>query len=287
VAFATNIGTGHAINQDAGGAWVWCRADGTTASLTVVADGVSAGRHSEEASRLTVGVIHDLLAPRMEDLSPTIEALIEELRAAATEANHQVAARPHPSIGQADATTLVAAVCVGNEGGGVWCGDSRVYRFSSKGVTRLTQDHSWAETVVSSGLMTAEQATQDPRAHMITRWLGPPDSDDPGIDTFRVRLEPGDTLLCCTDGLYMYFSPPYGAEREMASILASYRADLPAALQRLVDVALSRGGYDNITVAATRLSGLPSSAPDGGSSGEETIELGRLPTSDDRMPEEA
>jgi serine/threonine protein phosphatase PrpC len=84
---------------------------------------------------------------------------------------------------------------------------------------------------------------------MITRWLGPPDEGDPGIESFRFTLEPDDTLLCCTDGLYMYFSPPVAEEDEMARILAEADS-LQAAVDQMVDLAYKRGGHDNITLAA-------------------------------------
>jgi serine/threonine protein phosphatase PrpC len=85
---------------------------------------------------------------------------------------------------------------------------------------------------------------------MITRWLGPPDSDDPGIETFRVTLDPGDSVLCCTDGLYMYFSPPAGSTDEISSVLRQDGLDLQTGLDRLVELAVRRGGHDNITAAA-------------------------------------
>jgi protein phosphatase len=104
--------------------------------------------------------------------------------------------------------------------------------------------------VVSHGIMSAEDAARDPRAHMITRWLGPPAKEDPGIETFRFTLEPGEVVLCCTDGLYMYFAPPAAEEIEMAQTLASFAGNLQGGVDRLVEVALQRGGRDNITAAA-------------------------------------
>lgn len=252
-AFRTDIGHSHSVNQDAGGAWTWIRPDGTPASLIVVADGVSAGRHSEGASKLTVKIIHEGVAPLMEDVTQDVDVLLAKLLETVKVANHQVAQRPHHSVSSADATTIVAALCVRDRGAGVWCGDSRVYRIRDREVVQLTRDHSWAEGVVSHGIMSAEDAARDPRAHMITRWLGPPDQDDPGIEAFRFELEPGAIVMCCTDGLYMYFSAPASNEAEMASVLAQQQDDLQAGIDRLVDIALQRGGRDNITAAAIRV----------------------------------
>jgi PPM family protein phosphatase len=218
-----------------------------------VADGVSAGKHSEDASRLTVEMFHEKLSPLISDPAKSVHELSTLLLETAAAANHQVAQRPHDSVTNADATTLVAAVCVGNEGAGVWCGDSRVYQVSGEYLTRLTTDHSWAEGAVSQGIVSPEDAARDPRAHMITRWLGPPEEEDPGIETFSFELRSGEFLLCCSDGLYMYYAEPFSGEAEMAQLLSQNRSNLQAGLDRLVELALQRGGRDNVTAAAIYL----------------------------------
>lgn len=251
VASSTHIGRSHRKNQDTGGAWTWERPDGVPASLAVVADGVSAGENSERASRLALETIWSTVGPRLE-AGDEIESVLEVLVQAAERASQAIAAQTSHGTGS-DATTLSAAVCIGAEVAGAWCGDSRAYHLSPEGVARLTTDHSWAEGVVSHGLMTAEQAASDPRAHMITRWLGPQEGHPPSVDTFRQQLGPGDALLCCSDGLYMYFIPPEGEEKDMAAILLDGPGDLAARLERLVTISLKRGGHDDITGAAVQV----------------------------------
>jgi protein phosphatase len=218
-----------------------------------VADGVSAGRNSEGASKLAVEVVYDRVAAILQDESIEPSEILRALVEAIKEANHQIAARPHVAVTSADATTIVAAFVIDTVGGGAWVGDSRIYRVSGDMIERLTVDHSWAQGVVSRGLMSEEQAARDPRAHMIMRWLGPPDQDDPGVETFKAVLEPGDIVFCCTDGLYMYFAPPVAREEEMVRVFAAHPDSLSGAIEQLIDSALARGGYDNITVAALRV----------------------------------
>lgn len=255
IAFKTDIGNKHHVNQDAGSAWTWVRDDGTPVSLLAVADGVSAGQHSEAASRLAIDVVYQRLAPVLQDASRDAESTLAVLVDALKEANHQVASRPHFAVANADATTVVVVFIVGTDVAGAWVGDSRVYRVSGGTIEQLTTDHSWAQAVVSRGLMTVDQASRDPRAHMIMRWLGPPDQDDPGVDSFRADVQPGDTLFCCSDGLYGYFAHPVAHEEEMAHVFEAHGPDLQGALDELVETALARGGHDNITVAALRLTG--------------------------------
>lgn len=253
IAFKSEIGRTHQVNQDAGGAWTWVRSDGVPASLLVVADGVSAGRRSEDVSRHVSTFLLERMTPLLQDSRLDPDTLTASLERAVREANHDIATRLSSSPASSDATTLVAAFALGESGGGVWVGDSRVYRLDGSQAEPLTRDHSWAEGAVSAGIMSYEEAASDPRAHMITRWIGLPDRDDPGVDTFRFTLTPGTTVLCCSDGLYGYFSPPISGEHELARVVAAHGGDLPAAAGHLVDLALERGGHDDITVAALRL----------------------------------
>jgi serine/threonine protein phosphatase PrpC len=254
VACATHIGRTHRKNQDSGGAWTWQRPDGSAVSLAVVADGVSSGPTSELASRLAVETVRASIAPIASDPEIDLDGLLAALVAAARRASEEIAGEAAFST-TADATTLAALCCRGRDVAGVWAGDSRVYRVSGREAQLLTRDHSWAEGVVSQGLMTAEQAERDPRAHAITRWLGPQGGGESALDTFRLTLKPGDIVLCCSDGLYGYFGPPLGTPAEMAETLGRPGSDLRSGLDRLVERALQRGGHDDITGAAIQVLG--------------------------------
>jgi serine/threonine protein phosphatase PrpC len=253
IASVTAIGRAHTVNQDAVGAWTWMRAEGQPASLLAVADGVSAGERSEEASREVVDALEARLEVMLRDPEIKLGSIREALLDAAREASGNISLRPRVAPEKADATTLVAIACIGQTGVGIWCGDSRVYQTTASGGIRLlTRDHSWAEGVVSSGLMSRIEAASDPRAHMITRWLGATELPDPGIEMFRFDLSPGDTIVCCSDGLSMYFSPPYGNETEMATALRA-KVGLTESVHRLMTQAADRGGRDDTSIAALRL----------------------------------
>lgn len=255
VAFTTDIGRTHEVNQDAGGAWTWLTPDGTPVSLLVVADGVSAGRKSEEASRLAVRLIEERVEPLVTSGATGIEPLLAALVAAAREANGAISERPRESLARADATTVVALVCVNDQGAGMWCGDSRAYKVAGGKVRPLTRDHSWREEVTTSGVMTREQAQRDPRSRMITRWLGPPDQEDPGIETFRFSLQPRESVVLCSDGLFADFPDQVAREDEIAQVIGQRANDPQAAADQLVATALRNGGRDNITAAILTRSG--------------------------------
>lgn len=248
IAYATEMGRTHAKNQDAGGVWTWEGRDNLPLSLAIVADGVSAGPTSERASRLAVEQLRLAIGDARTHAPPTMDDLIAALTGAAARSSQAIAQQS--TVGPAsDATTLVAAVCLGLEVGLVWAGDSRAYYLHGRQATPVTTDHSWAEGVVQAGVMSAEQAARDPRAHMITRWLGPQDSQPPAIDTVRFTLAPRDAVICCSDGLYAYFSPPSGSEDELTRLLLAPGPDLQGRLEQVVGLALRRGGHDDITGA--------------------------------------
>ena len=255
VACRSHIGLTHRKNQDAGGAWSVQRVNGVPASLVVVADGVSSGATSEQASRLVVDLIRARVKPLLESKETNIDGLLRAVVAAASEASRAIAKQAQPAAGQPDATTVVAAVGIGTQAAGVWCGDSRIYGLRAGSARRLTRDHSWAEGMVQRGLMSAEEAARDARARMITRWLGPQEGGSPGIEAFRASLKVGDALLCCSDGLYAYFEPPHGTEKEMAEAVRGHPEHLERALEELERAALRRGGHDDITAAVMVIGG--------------------------------
>jgi protein phosphatase len=251
VAFGTDIGHHHPVNQDAGGVWSWTLDDGTPLTLAVVADGVSAGKHSEVASALTVELMRQGIEAHHADAGLDADTLYNWLYRAGLEAQIQVAAMPFDSYERANATTLVAVCVLGGHAVGMWCGDSRAYGVTPEGCRQLSRDHSWVNLVVDSGRMSLEQAKRDPRAHVIARWLGvsDPPRHDPGFERFDVELATGDRLLVCSDGLYMYFDRPPAGEQELADLIYQHEDDAQAAVDEMIQRALDRGGFDNITAA--------------------------------------
>jgi len=249
IAFRTDIGRHHPVNQDAGGAWTWQRSDGTPVTLAIVADGVSASERSEEASALAVEVIRAAFEAHWEEREFDSERAMDLLIEAGIDANRRISLLPAKSSDSAGATTLVAACLVSGRAAGIWCGDSRAYGVTLQGSGALTRDHSWLNMTVESGQMSLEEAKADRRSHSISRWMGYHDSlsDDPGFDRFYCDVAPGEWLLLCSDGLHMYFDRSQGGEAELAEIIYRHGEDATGAVEDLVATALDRGGYDNIT----------------------------------------
>ncbi len=126
-------------------------------------------------------------------------------------------------------------------------GDSRLYLVRAANVSRLTRDHSYVGRLVESGIVRSEDAESHPQRHILTAALGSGREVIPDSPPTPVMLEEGDSLVLCTDGLWSLVG-----EQDLGSVV---RAHTPAeACVKLVNMALERGGPDNITLLVLRVS---------------------------------
>ncbi len=136
-------------------------------------------------------------------------------------------------------TTLVAALIHGKSATIVNVGDSRTYSVKKDGVRQLTKDHSLVQMMVSRGELTPEQARNYPGKNLITRAIG----TEPVVecDIFHRRMDAGECLLLCTDGLSNLVD-----EQEILFEVV-HGANKQSSCERLLDIAKYRGAPDNVT----------------------------------------
>lgn len=158
-----------------------------------------------------------------------------------TQANEVVydASRANPDYAGMG-TTMVAAICgdgqvlVGN------VGDSRAYFLDETGMRQITEDHSLVTELMKRGDLTPYQASRHPSRNVITRAMGADATVQ--CDTFAETVKPGNYLLLCSDGLIREVTEP-------EIYYEVFQAEHPeTACARLLEMAKSRGGRDNITV---------------------------------------
>ncbi|QNE34533.1 PP2C family protein-serine/threonine phosphatase [Leifsonia shinshuensis] len=205
----------------------------------VVADGMGGHARGDVASRTAV-----------ESLARTLPAgatpTPEEVITAIDEANAAVRALSDAEeTGAAVAgTTLtgVVRVRVPERAAEEWMvvnvGDSRVYGWDGRQLSRLTVDHSAVQELVDAGLISPEQAAVHPERNVITRALGAEDFVD--TDSELLPETGRQTFLICSDGLTRELG-----DETIAELLAGDPDD-PAAV--LVEAAVAAGGHDNVTV---------------------------------------
>ena len=132
--------------------------------------------------------------------------------------------------------TVVAVMIDGTNAHIAWAGDSRAYRLRPSALALLTHDHSLVQELVDAGLLAADRAEGHPQSHVVTRALGV--DDDPRLQTVSVRLNPGDRLLLCSDGLSRSLLPADSTD-DAIELLAD----------RMIANALARDGSDNVSLA--------------------------------------
>ena len=208
-------------------------------ALCLVCDGMGGARAGNVASKLAVDTFLQTARDRtLEQWRTEPEAL---LNFAAEQANQAVYYRSGIDADcRGMGTTMVAALAVGDTAYLLNVGDSRAYLVRPDGIVRLTRDHSVVEDLVHRGEITPEQARHHPQKNLITRVLGAEKNLRP--DLYRQTLEKDDVLLLCSDGL----SNLMDDQELLYEVIHGGAPD--TCCQRLLDIALTRGAPDNVTV---------------------------------------
>ncbi|MCC7071059.1 MAG: cyclic nucleotide-binding domain-containing protein [Deltaproteobacteria bacterium] len=141
-------------------------------------------------------------------------------------------------------TTLVLMLIANGRGMMAHVGDSRLYMVRQGQIHQLTEDHSYTSEMIKRGKMTREQARQSPYSNVITRAVGI--QKNVQVDTLVFDIIPGDTFLLCSDGLHGYAEDP----NDLADMLSD--VDLDKLPQKLIEMANTRGGKDNISAVVIR-----------------------------------
>jgi protein phosphatase len=238
---ASDRGRRRERNEDSHGIWSAAGRDGR-GWLLVVADGMGGMQAGDVASRMAVESVVRAYSTCDADIVP-LEALRQAVEAANRDV-HEVGRTRADCVGMG--TTCTAAVV---RDGRIWVahvGDSRAYLVHEGGAVRLTEDHSLVAALVRHQVLTPEQARDDARRHLVTRGVGLHATVEVDVARIDMRLEPGTTLLLCSDGLHGLVS-----DRELAALTAG--RPLESACSALIELANQRGGPDNITVVVARL----------------------------------
>jgi serine/threonine protein phosphatase PrpC len=222
--------------------------------LFIVADGMGGGVDGERASRRAIETFsatlynqRDLLRKMAEGLDAKVREQISELLRKAIVAANQEILQIRKGMGSdvSMGTTISVMLIQGNHAAIAHIGDSRIYRVRYRDLAQLTEDHSLVAQQIRDGYLTPEQAKYSPFRNVILQAIGKGEKIDPQIEFFS--LEIGDQFLLCSDGLHSYLT-----DDEIITVMAE-----PAGhriVPRLIDCANARGGSDNITAIAIRLS---------------------------------
>jgi len=221
--------------------------------VMVVADGMGGHAAGEVASRMAISALISLALAMPDWIFKADEAHAREIERRTRGRVQEVGAmlvqhgQHHPDL-RGMGTTLTAARSLGRDLMITHVGDSRAYLLRGDRLHRLTRDHTFAQLLMDTAQLTPNDPAVSRHRHVLTNSLGGSE-EQTQVDTDRTKLEDGDRLLLCSDGLTDLVD-----DDAITSILRGASTSSEAC-ERLVQRALDNGGRDNVTVivAAYRL----------------------------------
>jgi serine/threonine protein phosphatase PrpC len=204
------------------------------AGLWAVADGMGGLQRGEWASAEVTGALADVR------LTGAFDADVEFIAGAVYAASAKIFAEATVS-GQQIGSTVVALVVNGSRFAVLWAGDSRAYLLRRGELFRLSRDHRIVQERVDAGLITEAEARGHPLSNVISRAAGVEAVLE--IDVVADETETGDMFMLCSDGLHETVD-----DAEIAERLGGKHPQV--ACDQLLELSLSRGAPDNVTVVA-------------------------------------
>ncbi len=209
----------------------------STGRLLLVADGMGGHPGGEIAANAAAAVVPAVYTGRS----------VDELEAAVRAANWAIQERAgtQPELEGMGTTICAAGLLPNGHLAVVHVGDSRAYLWREGSLTRLTEDHSITAELIRRGELREDEATGHPHYGVLTRALGV--GPDVEIDHTTLPVEEGDRIVVCSDGLFNELSGG-----DIGHALAG-GADIAWIVDSLVNVAIARGGRDNVSVVVAEV----------------------------------
>jgi serine/threonine protein phosphatase PrpC len=209
----------------------------TDTGLWAVADGMGGHEAGDLASRILVQSLDAIEQPE------AALDLLEQCETQIFRANRQIMALSRARDGATIGTTAAVLLVRDRHYACVWAGDSRVYRINGGAIRQLSRDHTEVEELVAAGTLSREVARNWPN-NVITRAVGV--AEDLELEVVTGSVDPGDAFVICSDGLTKHVR-----DDEILQYAAGRNAR--AACESMLELALQRGGVDNVTVVIVRL----------------------------------
>ena len=216
-------------------------------TIMLVADGVGGSSAGGEASQLATETITSYVSTTMKCFHASDATQEKEffaaLKAAVLGAHDAVRAQAAMDKHRM-ATTMTLAIAVWPRLYVVQVGDSRCYFFWDGKLRQVTRDQTVAQYLVDSGAMPAEQADRSPFKNVLSSSVG---GEEAKPEVALIDITPrGCVVMVCSDGLTKHVS-----DDEISEQLRTMTSSEQAATN-LLNLALERGGSDNITIIVAR-----------------------------------
>lgn len=215
--------------------------------LLLVADGVGGFAGAQEGSAKAVASVAQHLLHATEICSQMAaaneSAAIANLRDAVTGAHRALLAATDDEGGN-NASTLTMFASFWPRAFVVHVGDSRAYRYRDGKLERLTTDQTFAQMMLQAGALTPAGAEASHLKHVLWSALG---SQEVVPEVHVTDVTRRGVIMLCTDGLTNHVT-----DDEIKEHLASCHS-AEATCHSLLNLALERGGKDNVTVVIGRV----------------------------------
>lgn len=206
--------------------------------LALVADGIGGGKAGEVASGETIKYFEFVF----KESGPfaALEDIISFLHFHISSVNrhiHDLSTKYKEYEGMG--TTLTGIMITSHGTVSINCGDSRVYGFIDDLVVHLTKDHTLVNQMLENGEISFEESLNHPKKHYLVKAIGV----NGEIEADVHKVKDMDYYLICSDGLHSYVS-----NKEIQQIVVDQNRTVQEKTEDLKDLALLKGGYDNITI---------------------------------------
>lgn len=202
--------------------------------LAAVCDGVSGEQAGELASRTCLNRLSALRYSKKINLKRRI-----------LEIHREIAEQSRKNRQTANMQTTLCGIAI-DEDSVMRCfnvGDSRIYRYRNGGLEQLSRDQTLVQMLYDEGSITSEEKRVHSHRNIILPVIGNLEEEPkPEVFVYPDGMRYGDLLLLCSDGLTDYVT-----NYEIEEVLARPKA-MPIRLAQLVQLALDKGGRDNITL---------------------------------------
>lgn len=222
--------------------------------ILLVADGVGGRPDGQAASGTAVKTIAHHVTHLMDlyrRLDSNNEAVfVEELEKSVLKSHDVLLEEGKKEYhGRGGATTLTMVAALWPKAYVIQVGDSRCYRLRDGRLERITEDQTLAQALLNQGALTQTEAHRSPLSGVLASALGGREAT-PSIYATDCRWD--DVVLLCTDGLTRHVQDQE-IEAELREVHTAQES-----CQRLIQLALDRGGEDNVTAVIGRLKSKPS-----------------------------
>ena len=206
--------------------------------LGIVADGIGGGKAGEVASSEVIRYFNSAFKESgpfssSDDIKSFLEYHVNECNKKVFEL--ACSDKKYSGMG-----TTLTGIFVGKEDVfTINCGDSRVYGFIDNKLLKLTVDHSLVNQMLEKGQITYEESLNHPKRHYLVKAIGIFDYVKSDIH----KVKNMDYYLVCSDGLHAYVN-----DDEIVSVISRNDTNIEEKTDELKNLALLKGGYDNITI---------------------------------------